>query len=168
MEKEVTIKIEVRELLHDIRNKTYLTKAARSVAGLSPEAASDMQADESGADKYQLGRALAHAFEGVKNVVSEYLEEGEESGTNQIKKEIDNEGQLTLDLMMPDNFDKNAIGLLTESVHAYMVTTALAEWFIVKNPNEAQYYIKEIPGCISAIRVAIYKRNRPERPNCDY
>ena len=168
MENEVTVKLEVRELLHDIRNKTYLTKKARSATGLSVEATSDMQADESSADKYQLGRTLARAFEGVKNVVSEYLKEEEESGTNQIKKEIDDEGQLTLDLMMPDNFDKNAVGLLTESVHAYMVTTALAEWFMVKSPNEAQYYIKEIPGCINAIRVAIYKRNRPERPNCEY
>lgn len=168
MENEVSIKLEVRELLHDIRNKTYLTKKARGAAGLSVEAASDMQADESSADKYQLGRTLMRAFEGAKNVVSEYLKEEEESGTDKMRKEIDDEGQLTLDLMMPDNFDKNAVGLLTESVHAYMVTTALAEWFMVKSPNEAQYYIKEIPGCINAIRVAIYKRNRPERPNCEY
>ena len=60
--KELTIIEEVKELIYDIQNKTYLIGQAREAEGKSYQSASNMQISDDEEDGYQIRRSLANAF----------------------------------------------------------------------------------------------------------
>ena len=66
--KTLTVTQEVKELMYDIMNKSYLTGQAREAGGMDYEASSNMQASEDNENSYQLRRSLANAFSSLKSL----------------------------------------------------------------------------------------------------
>lgn len=162
--KELSVTLEVKELMHDIMNKAYLTGLAREATGLQYEAASNMQASEDDENSYQLRRSLANHFASLKSLLGEYLNEDAESSNNRIKDTIDNDGQLTLDFKLPSNYNNASADSLGNGIHAYLVDMTLADWFIITNKNDAQDYVTHAGVSLETVKRALYKRSRPTRP----
>lgn len=163
--KTLTVTQEVKELIYDIQNKAYLTGQAREAeGGKSYEAASNMQASDDEENSYQIRRSLANAFSSLKSLLGEYLNEDKSTSNNRIYDEVDNDGQLTLEFLLPSNYNNASADSLGNGIHAYLVDMALAEWFSITNKEDAQTYISHSTASLETVKRALYKRSRPERP----
>lgn len=163
--KTLTVTQQVKELMFDIMNKSYLTGRAREATGEKGyEAASNMQASEDEENSYQLRRSLANAFSSLKSLLGEYLDESKTTSDNLIPTAIDSDGQLTLAFKLPSNYNNASADSLGNGIHAYLVDMAIAEWFTINNKADAQDYIQHSTLSLEIIKRALYKRNRPSRP----
>lgn len=162
--KTLTVTQEVKELIYDIQNKAYLTGQAREAGGMGYLAASNMQASDDDENSYQIRRSLANAFSSLKSLLGEYLNEDKTTSDNLINKEIDNDGQLSLEFLLPSNYNNASVDSLGNGIHAYLVDMALGDWFIITNKEDAQTYISHSAVSLETVKRALYKRSRPERP----
>lgn len=163
--KTLTVTLEVKELMHDIMNKAYLTGQAREADGTKGyEAASNMQASEDEDNSYQLRRSLANSFSALKSLLGEYLNEDRDTSNNRIQKIIDNDGQLELAFLLPSNYNNASADSLGNGIHAYLVDMVLAEWFTITNKADAQDYLNHSTVSLETVKRALYKRSRPTRP----
>ena len=69
--KNLSVTLQVKEIMFDVMNKAYLTGQAREAAGKGYEETSNMQASEDAENSYQLRRSLANAFSGLKSLLGE-------------------------------------------------------------------------------------------------
>lgn len=163
--KTLTVTLEVKELMHDIMNKAYLTGQAREADGTKGyEAASNMQASEDEDNSYQLRRSLANSFSALKSLLGEYLNEDRNTSNNRIQKIIDDDGQLELAFLLPSNYNNASADSLGNGIHAYLVDMVLAEWFTITNKADAQDYLNHSTVSLETVKRALYKRSRPTRP----
>ena len=163
--KTLTVTLEVKELMHDIMNKAYLTGQAREPHGTKGyEAASNMQASEDEDNSYQLRRSLANSFSALKSLLGEYLNEDRDTSNNRIQKIIDDDGQLELAFLLPSNYNNASADSLGNGIHAYLVDMVLAEWFTITNKADAQDYLNHSTVSLETVKRALYKRSRPTRP----
>lgn len=162
--KTLTVTQEVKELIYDIQNKAYLTGQAREAGGMGYQAASNMQASDDDENSYQIRRSLANAFSSLKSLLGEYLNEDKTTSDNLINKEIDNDGQLSLEFLLPSNYNNASADSLGKGIHAYLVDMALGDWFTITNKEDAQTYISHSAVSLETVKRALYKRSRPERP----
>ncbi len=163
--KTLTVTLEVKELMHDIMNKAYLTGQAREADGTKGyEAASNMQASEDEDNSYQLRRSLANSFSALKSLLGEYLNEDKDDSNNRIQKVIDNDGQLQLAFLLPSNYNNASADSLGNGIHAYLVDMVLADWFTITNKADAQDYLNHSAVSLETVKRALYKRSRPTRP----
>lgn len=165
MSKSVTIKLQVKELVYDVQNKTYLTgRTHESVDNAAYESSSHMKASDEGEDIYQIKRSISNAFAVLKNHLSEYLVSNISTSDNQLNATVDGDGELTISLAMPNNHTPAAVDALGSSMHAYLVGMALAEWFAITSKADSETYIAQSALALDNIKRALYKRNRPDRP----
>lgn len=163
--KTLVITQQVKELIYDIQNKSYLTGQAREAEGKKNfEAASNMQASDDNDNSYQIRRSLANAFSSLKSLLGEYLSEDKTTSDNIIVQEIDTDGELKLSFKMPSNYNNASVDSLGNGIHAYLVDTALAEWFTITNKEDAQDYMAHSEVSLNIVKRALFKRNRPTRP----
>ena len=163
--KTLTVTLEVKELMHDIMNKAYLTGQALEPDGTKGyEAASNMQASEDEDNSYQLRRSLANSFSALKSLLGEYLNEDKDDSNNRIQKVIDNDGQLQLAFLLPSNYNNASADSLGNGIHAYLVDMVLADWFTITNKADAQDYLNHSAVSLETVKRALYKRSRPTRP----
>lgn len=163
--KTLTVTLEVKELMHDIMNKAYLTGQAREADGTKGyEAASNMQASEDEDNSYQLRRSLANSFSALKSLLGEYLNEDKDSSNNRIQKIIDDDGQLELAFLLPSNYNNASADSLGNGIHAYLVDMVLVDWFTITNKADAQDYLNHSTVSLETVKRALYKRSRPTRP----
>lgn len=163
--KTLTVTEEVKELMYDIMNKSYLTGQAREFEGTKNyEASSNMQASEDDENSYQLRRSLANAFSSLKSLLGEYLDENKTTSNNRIPSEIDSDGQLTLAFKLPSNYNNASADSLGNGIHAYLVDMALYEWFTITNKADAEDYLNHSATSLEVVKRALYKRSRPTRP----
>lgn len=165
--KTLTVTQEVKELMYDIMNKSYLTGQAREAGGMDYEASSNMQASEDNENSYQLRRSLANAFSSLKSLLGEYLDEDKSTSNDIIPQEIDNDGQLVLTFKLPSNYNNASADSLGNGIHAYLVDVALYEWFTITNKADAQDYLTHSTASFEIVKRALYKRSRPNRPTYD-
>lgn len=165
--KTLTVTQQVKELIYDIQNKTYLTGQAREAGGLGYQAASNMQASDDDENSYQIRRSLANAFSTLKSLLGEYLNEDRTTSDNLINKETDNDGQLSLEFLLPSNYNNASSDSLGNGIHAYLVDMALYEWFTITNKNDAKDYLEHSAVSLDIVKRALYKRSRPSRPKYD-
>ena len=152
--KTLTVTQQVKELVYDIKNKSYLTGQAREAEGKKNyEAASNMQASDDEENSYQIRRSLANAFS-----------EDKTTSDNLINTEIDNDGSLTLAFELPSNYNNASADSLGNGIHAYLVDMALGDWFAITNKEDADTYISHSAVSLENVKRALYKRSRPERP----
>ncbi len=163
--KKLTVTLEVKEIMHDIMNKAYLTGESREAEGSSNyEAASKMKASEDDDNSYQLRRSLANAFSALKSSLGEYLDENRSASNNLIQDEIDADGQLTLAFLLPSNYNNASADALGNGIHAYLVAETLADWFMITDKADAKEYLEIAQAAHENVKRALYKRSRPTRP----
>lgn len=162
--KTLTVTQQVKELIYDIQNKAYLTGQAREAGGMGYQAASNMQASDDDENSYQIRRSLANAFSSLKSLLGEYLNEDKTTSDNLVNKEIDNDGELSLEFLLPSNYNNASADSLGNGIHAYLVDMALGDWFTITNKEDAQAYINHSAVSLETVKRALYKRSRPERP----
>lgn len=162
--KTLTVTQQVKELIYDIQNKAYLTGQAREAGGMGYQAASNMQASDDDENSYQIRRSLANAFSSLKSLLGEYLNEDKTTSDNLIYDEIDNDGELSLEFLLPSNYNNASADSLGNGIHAYLVDMALGDWFTITNKEDAQTYIEHSAVSLETVKRALYKRSRPERP----
>lgn len=165
--KTLNVTLEVKELMHDVMNKAYLTGQAREAGGMGYEAASNMQASEDNDNSYQLRRSMANAYSSLKSLLGEYLDESKDASNNRIQTEIDNDGQLTLAFLLPSNYNNASADSVGNGIHAYIVDMTLAEWFTITNKADAGDYTAHATLSLETVKRALYKRSRPVRPTYD-
>lgn len=162
--KTLTVTLEVKELVYDIQNKAYLTGQAREAGGMGYQEASNMQASDDDENSYQIRRSLANAFSSIKSFLGEYLSEDNTTSDNLVYEEIDNDGQLSLEFLLPSNYNNASADSLGNGIHAYLVDMALGDWFTITNKSDANTYIEHSALSLENVKRALYKRSRPERP----
>lgn len=162
--KAITVTQQVKELVFDIRNKSYLTGQAREAGGLDYKAASNMQASEDSDNIYQIKRSIANYFSTLKSTLGEYLDEDNSTSDNVIPEEIENDGQLTLAFKLPSNYNNASADALGDGIHSYLVDMSVYDWFVITNKADAQDYLNHSAISLDAVKRALYKRSRPDRP----
>lgn len=163
--KDITVTLEVKELMFDIMNKAYLTgKAREAEQAKGYEAASNMQASEDSDNSYQLRRSLTNAFSGLKSLLGEYLFENKTTTDNKIYSEVEADGQLTMSFKLPSNYNNASADSLGSGIHAYLVDMSLADWFTITDKNDAQDYLSHSAASLEVVKRSLYKRSRPTRP----
>lgn len=162
--KRLTVALQVKELIFDIRNKSYLTGVVHEANGASYDVSSNMQATDD-TDGYQIRRSLSNAFLALKVLLGEYVSENKSTCDNLIAKEIDTDGELVLELELPGNYNDSSADSLSNSIHSYLVDVVLAEWFMITDREDAEYYINRSVVDLDNIKRAFYRRKRPKRPD---
>ncbi len=161
----LTVTLQVKEIIFDIQNKTYLTGRSREAeAAKGFEAASYMQASDDVENSYQLRRSLNNAFADLKTTLAEYLTEKTTSTDNLVKDAIDKDGAINLELEMPNNFNPAAADNIGSALHQYIVNRAIADWFTITNKGDANDYTTLATEALGTAKRALYKRRRPDRP----
>lgn len=158
--KKVTATIDIKELLYDIMNETYLR--GRTIQnGENHKEVASMYASEDDENLDKLLRSIKKGFAEVKTELSEYLDE---DGTTTDNSRYDGESDLQLNLTMPSNFNEAATTGVGEAIHDYLKNTAIAEWYLVTNKDDAEEYITLAQKSLVSIQQAVSKRSRPTRP----
>lgn len=161
----ITVNLEVKELMYDIMNKSYLTGRSKiAVDGAAYEAGSNMQASEDEEDSQQIRRSIATHFTSLKSLLGEYLSEETQVTDNKINKEIQEDGRLTLGFSMPSNFHKASCDSIGKSLHSYIVNQSVADWFLITSPADAESYRQHAVWSLENAKRSLYKRSRPSMP----
>lgn len=158
--KKVTATIDIKELLYDIMNETYLR--GRTIQnGENHKEVTSMYASEDDENLDKLLRSIKKGFADVKTELAEYLDE---DGTTTDNSRYDGESDLELNLTMPSNFNEAATTGVGEAIHDYLKNTAIAEWYMVTNKADAEQYVALAQKSLVSIQQAVSKRSRPKRP----
>lgn len=161
----ITVTEEVKELIYDIQNKAFLTGQAREAeGGKNYEAASNMQTSDDAENSYQIRRSICTAFSGLKTLLGDFLIGSSSTSDNKIPDTVQNDGQLVLAFNVPNNFNQSGVDSLGQNVHAYIVDTALSEWFSITNKEDADLYAAHSQIALDNVKRALYKRKRPVPP----
>lgn len=157
--KNVTVTLIMDELLYDIMNETYLRgRTVQNDDNYKEVASMFASLDEENQDK--ILRSIKKAFNEVKTEAGEYLSE---SGLKTDNKLISETADLVLVLTMPSNFNEASTAGVGEAMHDYIVKTAVADWYLVTNKQDAQEYVALAQKSIESIRKSLSKRSRPMR-----
>ena len=158
--KTITITLYISELTYDIYNKTYLV--GRSLDdGTKYKEVANMQANGDEENINQIMRSIGNAFTNLKAKLSEYIEENGTTSDNRLFAEA---SDLTISLKVPSNFNQATNDTIGTILHQYIVNSAIGDWFMVTNKNDAKSYADLSASNLVELRKVINKRVRPERP----
>lgn len=157
--KTIIITLHISELLYDVYNKTHLTSRSRQTDDNYKEVAY-MQADDDEENKNQILRSFGNALSYVYNKLAEYINS---DCCCLSSNELIAEEDVEVVLNMPSNFNEMATKTITSSMHQYLVNTAIGDFFLMTNKQDATEYIAQAATNISEIMEAINKRVRPTR-----
>lgn len=163
--KEIVIKLDTRELLYDVQNKTHIVMKSREAQGTDGVSAASLQADGAGADGYQLRRGLSDAYLMMLRAISEWLDPGlMETTTDGVDKAVATGGTLSVVLELPMNYDDAATRGIAAGMHSYLVETTLYEWFKLVSPTDSEAHAPAAAAGLSAVLLGLARRVRPVRP----
>ena len=157
--KTITITLYMSELIYDVQNKTYLTGRSRST-GKNHEEVAHMQANDDDENANQIARSIGNAFANMKTQLSEFIQSAGTTANNQLISQTTN---LSVELVMPSNFNQAVNDTVSTAMHQYLVNCAIGDWFTITNKNDAGDYVALAAANIEEIRNAINKRVRPTR-----
>lgn len=164
--KDLKVKIETKELKFAIMNKTHVTARSMQAAGkLGYEAAAHMQASDDLENSYELIRAIGNAINETKVELGEYLNETATATSNLINSKVENGEEITLDFLLPSNYNSAAADALGSGIHEYIVGRSIYEWYRQTVPEIAEACNADAVAALERAKKALYKRSRPERPN---
>ncbi|MCM1491386.1 MAG: hypothetical protein NC095_11280 [Muribaculum sp.] len=156
---QLTITIDIKELIYDIQNKTYLTGRSRS-DGKNYRQVALMQANNDDENYNQIMRSIGNAFARVKTELSEVMSTKTANSNNQL--ELNNDTKV-LSLVMPSNFNSAATDAITAAIHQFIVTSATSEWFMITNKTDTEDYSRLAQESLELLRESLCKRSRPSR-----
>lgn len=158
--KAVKATIKISWLLFDIMNETFLRGRTIQNRDNHKEIAS-MFASEDEENREKILRSIKKGFAKVQTELAEYLNE---NGTTTDNSHYDGSHDLVLNLTMPSNFNEAATTGVGEAVHDYLKNMAIAEWYLVTNPTDAEKYVALAQTSLADVVQAVSKRSRPKRP----
>lgn len=156
---QVTVKIDIKELIYDIQNKTYLTGRSRG-DGKNYRQVALMQANDDDENYNQIMRSIGNAFARVQTELAEVLNISTVNADNRL--DLENE-EKNLMLVMPSNFNAAATGAISSAIHQYIVNYATAEWFMITNKADTDDYSTQAQTSLDLLRESLCKRSRPKR-----
>lgn len=156
--KNVTITLYMSELIYDFQNKAFLTGRSRRVGG-DAELASDMQASDDEEDVNQALRSIQTAYGQLLVEMGEGLNSADTTSSNKL---IEN-GNITLSLNMPSNYNLGVKDALTAAIHDYIINKALSSWFVMTNKADAGDYEELAKASLQNVHNAFNRRVRPTR-----
>lgn len=157
--KPITITLLMQELTYDISNETYLRgRTLLTDDNYAQTAHMYASLDEDNRDRIM--RSVKAAFSRLKAEAAEYLDEKAVAADN---GQISEGADLELRLMMPANFNEAATAAATESCHDYIVKSAVADWYLLTNSEEAAAYAALAAGALDNLHTQLSKRSRPTR-----
>lgn len=156
---QVTITIDIKELVYDIQNKTYLTGRSRS-DGSNHRQVALMQANNDDENYNQIMRSISNAFARVETELTEVMETELTTGNNRL---LTDDNSRSLVLTMPSNFNASAINSIAASIHQYIVAFATSEWFMITNKTDTEDYASVAKEGLELLRESLCKRTRPTR-----
>jgi len=160
VKKNVKATIELKWLVYDILNETYLRGRTIQDDKNYKEVAS-MFASEDEENYEKVLRSIKKGFSEVKTELSEYLNEIGLTTTNEA---LDDTQDLVMNLTMPSNFNEAATAGLGEAIHDYLKNEAIADWYLVTNKEDAGDYVTLAQKSLESIRKSVSKRSRPNKP----
>ena len=160
---QLTITIDINELIYDIQNKTYLTGRSRS-DGSNHRQVALMQANNDDENLNQIMRSIGNAFAKIQTELAEVLKVKYNSSDNSLS--LDNTSKI-LELSMPSNFNSAATNAIAASIHQYIVAAATSEWFMITNKTDTDDYSRLAATSLEMLRESLCKRSRPSRTNAD-
>lgn len=163
--KNISVKIQTKELKFAIMNKSHITARSLQAAGkLNYEAAANMQASDDMENSYELIRAISDAIAEVKVELGEYLNETTSETTNLINSKVENGELITLKFLLPSNYNSASADALGGGIHDFVVGRSIYEWYRQTCPDIADVCRKDAELSLDRTRKALYRRSRPERP----
>lgn len=163
---EVTVTLEVEDLLTDVINKTDIVGESRKAA--SEEAykvASEMIASQDPGILYQLYRSMDKACDELRTALGKWLTGTDTSVSNHLSDAVTSGKQYIFKFSLPTNYNLAAAASLRSSMHAYITYVTLTDWFLMTNPGEAASYATLSEKALRGAQTAIYSRSRPKRPS---
>ena len=159
MKKSINLELKMSELIFDIQNKTYLT--GRSLSdGNNHSHVANMQANDDNENESQILRSITNPYAVLRNLLSEYIEEGENSSNNDSLQTGDT---IVVRLKMPSNFNASVTKTIREAAHQFIVATAIADWFAITAKGETSDYTVVAETSLKVLEKALCKRTRPKR-----
>lgn len=155
----VTITLNVAEIVYDIQNKTYLTGKSRSDGSNHAHVAA-MQANDDDENANQILRSVQMAFGILRTKLGEYLDLTVHSAGNQLIKAG---ARLELVLTMPSNYNLSTVDTIAAAAHQYIVALAVKDWFTITHKTDATEYSALADASLAIIAEAASKRCRPRR-----
>ena len=163
--KDLKVKIQTKELKFAIMNKSHVTARSLQAAGkLNYEAAAHMQASEDLENSYELIRAISNAIAETKVELGEYLNEEVTETTNLINSAVENGEAVTLEFLLPSNYNSAAADALGGGIHEFIVGRSIYEWYRQTCPEIADACKADAEASLERAKKALYKRSRPDRP----
>lgn len=156
---QVTITLDIKELIYDIQNKTYLTGRSRD-DGKNYRQVALMQANNDDENYNQIMRSIGNAFARVQTELAEVMEPMLLVADNRLATD---DSAKDLELMMPSNFNATAINAIAASIHQFIVAYATSEWFMITNKPDTEDYSRLAQTSLQMLRESLCKRTRPKR-----
>lgn len=160
---QIKITIDIRELIYDIQNKTYLTGRSRG-DGKNYRQVALMQANDDDENLNQIMRSVGNALARVQTELSEVMVLNTTTGDNRLQL---SDAPKELLLTMPGNFNAAATGSVATSIHQYIVAYATSEWFMITNKSDTEDYSRLAQQSLEMLRESLCKRSRPSRNHDD-
>ena len=156
---EITVTIDIQELVYDIQNKTYLTGRSRG-DGKNYRQVALMQVNSDDENHNQIMRSIGNALAKVKAELSEMLINDDARGDNTLKVDT---SAVILNLEMPGNFNNAATDSIVAAIHQYIVAYVTAEWFMITNKTDTEDYARLAESSLEMLRESLCKRKKPSR-----
>lgn len=157
--KTITLTLHLNEVIYQVQNKTYLTSKSRS-NGNNFEEVANMQANSDEENMSQIMGSIKSAVASFRMKMSEYISETKTTANND---EMSSEGDVTLTLTMPSNFNEGSVDSIMANFNDYVIYRAVAEWFTISNKTDTNDYAAMAENSIAQAREAINKRVRPQK-----
>lgn len=158
--KDIAITLKKEEILYDIENTTYLVGNSRST-GANFEQVSNIQNSGENEDRNFILRSIDTAFGEVKRNLSRYIDESKLTDSNDL---MSADGNLVLNLKVVDQFNEASTESLKSSVHEYIVSSSLEDWFANVKPDEMPVYQNRKVEAATNMLAALYRKKAPARP----
>lgn len=156
--KPIKVTLKMSEITYDIQNNTYL-KGVRMDDGSNYESAYNIQLDARDENYNKMLRSISTAWANLRLETRKYLNIAKNENPDNIL--IDDKGDITVQLLMPDNWNDANTDVLPEIMHQYIVNFAIAEWMAVSNTEDASQYYTDAAAYMSRLKVAMCDRVAP-------
>jgi hypothetical protein len=151
-DKTIVITLHYSELMYDVQNKTYLTSRSRAT-GDNYESVSYIQVDDNEENKNQVLRSFNNALSYIYSELARYISsDGVDSNVLMPEEDIN------IILNMPYNFNEAATRSIASAIHQYLVNTAIGDFFLLTNKDEAPEYFSQAAVNIREMKEAINRR----------
>lgn len=157
--KEININLKIEEIIYDIKNKTYITSESRK-DGKSDEYIANIKVNDDENVIDQILRTVSNSFADLKLQLADYISDNTTTADNML---ISRDEDIIITLNMPSNYNVAGVSSLSTLMHRYIVDETLAEWLIMTDKEDAVEYAQLSQTDLNNLRVALYKRERPQK-----